>query len=64
MKNLRGYSEFLAWDTTLDRVVNEDIKITPEEMDKLHSEGKIIKNGVTITYKEPKNPVPQDESTK
>jgi len=52
MKNIKTYTEFIT----------EDIDLTPEQMDKLHSEGSVEVDGVKINYKEPKNPVPQDEN--
>ena len=37
------------------------IALSQEDMDKLHGDGSIDVNGVTITYQEPTNPQPQDE---
>ena len=47
----------------VDESVNEaSISLSPEDMDKLHGTGKITKDGITITYKEPKHQEPQDEN--
>jgi len=40
----------------------ENIDITPEQMDELHSKGEITIDGTKITYEPPKNPTSQDES--
>ena len=37
------------------------ITLSQEDMDKLHGDGQIDVDGVTITYQEPTNPQPQDE---
>jgi len=37
------------------------IALSQEDMDKLHGDGSIDVDGVTITYQEPTNPQPQDE---
>ena len=40
------------------------ISISPEDMDKLHGDGTVDVDGVTLTYKEPTNPTPVDEGIK
>ena len=46
----------------LNKKIDEaTINLTPEEMDKLHSNGSVNVGEDTVTYKEPENPTPVTE---
>ena len=47
----------------LNKKIDEaTINLSPEQMDKLHSDGSISVGEDTVTYEEPENPTPVDES--
>ena len=49
-------------DIMLNKKINEaTINLTPEEMDKLHSNGSVNVGEDTVTYEEPENPTPVTE---